>query len=318
MPISWNGGDTITANSLNQMQTLENFDYEPQFITNNISNMPSLVDYEKTENGKGTLKNLDIWLDSIIQDVENLKKWTRQISQDVYITDNGATMPNIQKPRYMLADNIGDYSLNDVENKGAVADYKTFNNKINNIINNTIPSANSTTENNIKTILKALYPEGKIIIMADNTNPNTNELESYGIYFIPYTDGENKFLLGTGENYTIGSNGGNSSTELTLTINNIPSHNHSIPPHKHTYQRNVKDTTAQAGSGNGAIKTLKQGGNVYTSQYPGGNTGNTGNESPVPVTVNIMPPYRVVKFWKVVDQNSYNLYLLEEAANSLQ
>ena len=115
---------------------------------------------------------------------------------------------------------------------------------------------------------------------------------------------ENRFLLGAGSSYGLGSTGGSNS--ISLSANNMPRHRHrvdqtsaSVPPHAH----NVKGMAGWAGD-TGYItmqsKVTAQG-IVSTESAGGGSTGSfapytdyQGNGS----AFSIMPPYLAVNIWK--------------------
>ena len=77
-------------------------------------------------------------------------------------------------------------------------------------------------------ILNRVYPVGSIYMSMTNTNPST-------LFGGTWESVEGKFLLGADTTYTAGSTGGNSS--VTLTTSELPSHNHSLNSHTHTYSK---------------------------------------------------------------------------------
>lgn len=102
---------------------------------------------------------------------------------------------------------------------------------------------------------KSNIPNGWVLCDGNNNTP----------------DLRNKFILGGGDKYAIGATGG--EEEHTLSIDEIPSHNHSYPQY----------TSAPGGgvSGNQAIHSSNT---VYTNK--------TGGDQPH----NNMPPYYVLCF----------------------
>lgn len=98
---------------------------------------------------------------------------------------------------------------------------------------------------------------------------------------IPDTRG--RVLIGAGGAYPVGATGGSST--LTLTIPNLPVHNHNIidPGHVHTAMVPASNVTAGAAAG-GAVA-----GNTGAS-ITNISTDNTGSGTPA----NILPPYAAV------------------------
>lgn len=64
-----------------------------------------------------------------------------------------------------------------------------------------------------------IYPVGSIYMSVNNTNPST-------LFGGTWEQLKDRFLLGAGDTYTAGNTGGEATH--TLTINEMPSHNHSI------------------------------------------------------------------------------------------
>ena len=98
---------------------------------------------------------------------------------------------------------------------------------------------------------------------------------------------QDKFLLGGGGEYAVGTTGGNKSH--TLTVEELPSHKHGM----HAQMGNVK-------RGVGYYQTNAGGGTLWSllSQGETGTTGtleieNTGGNSPI----NMMPPFIAVYIW---------------------
>ena len=150
-----------------------------------------------------------------------------------------------------------------------------------------------TLENNTLTLDK-IYPVGSIYMSADNKEPSI-------IFGGTWEKIEDRFLLASGSNYTLGSTGGNSSVSYTpqgavenhtLTETEMPSHNHDIgnipvngEVNNNGYQAyrltNVASTTA-------GLSTTSTGGN-QPHNHPF--TGTT-------ASIQTMPPYIVVNVWK--------------------
>ena len=127
--------------------------------------------------------------------------------------------------------------------------------------------------------LAKLYPVGSIYLSVNDTNPAT---------FIGGTweQIKDRFLLAAGDTYSAGSTGG--EAQHTLTVNEMPSHNHSMPLRCNWQNGNdgVKmqwalDMSFETGDGVG----------MWPSED---GTGATGSNMPH----NNMPPYLAVYMWK--------------------
>lgn len=113
------------------------------------------------------------------------------------------------------------------------------------------------------------FPIGYIYLSTSNVNPG----QFFGGTWKPIKD---RFLLLAGDNYSAGDIGGES--EHVLTINEMPSHNHTM-----------LFTFAGSGSGTGipySGSTSIVGGDAAPCQHTGGNQAH-----------NNMPPYIVVYGW---------------------
>ena len=110
-------------------------------------------------------------------------------------------------------------------------------------------------------VLQAVYPVGSIYCSYGSTSPAV--LFGFG----SWTKIEGRFLLGANSTYGLGSTGG--SATVTLTINQIPSHNHSA-------------STASAGSHTHTVTTASAGAHTHTVS---GTAASTGNHSHT-ITVN--------------------------------
>ena len=83
-------------------------------------------------------------------------------------------------------------------------------------------------------LLNLVYPVGSIYWSNNNTNPAS-------LFGGTWTQIKDKFILAAGDSYSNGATGGASS--VTLTINNMPGHNHTFTPvgnismnsHNHTF-----------------------------------------------------------------------------------
>lgn len=127
---------------------------------------------------------------------------------------------------------------------------------------------------------------------------------------------EGKFLLSSSSDYKLNNSGGNST--VTLTINELPAHTHSISSsgnhthttnstgsHSHTFTRPRGDQDYNNGSGNtwwggtnGITVTTNSTGNHSHSIASSGAHTHTANSSGLGKPFNIMPLYLVVNTWK--------------------
>lgn len=122
---------------------------------------------------------------------------------------------------------------------------------------------------------------------------------------------EGRFLLGASSNYNLEATGGNST--VTLSVTNLPSHNHSASTSSHTHSQpaHSHSTTfkafygtdeAEGGFASGSdgvwrnltFNTSSAGGDTTGSASPVTTIGNTGNGQ----SFSIMPPYLAVNIWK--------------------
>ena len=114
-----------------------------------------------------------------------------------------------------------------------------------------------------------IYPVGSIYMSASATSPETlfgGTWESIG----------GRFLIGSDATYAAGSTGGDA--EITLTIDQIPSHNHSF-----------REATTN-GSGNGYRFSASTGTYSEATAYIGRTGGGAAH--------NNMPPYLAVYMWQ--------------------
>lgn len=153
------------------------------------------------------------------------------------------------------------------------------------------------------------FPVGAIYMSVDSRNPST-------IFGGTWTQIKDRFLLAAGDTYKSGNTGGStthlhSTGNCTLTVNQIPSHTHSISSsggHNHNayFKEHRIPTANYSGSSDYARKssasydtsgqiTNSNGAHTHTPANTGGgqahNHGNTGS-------TNHMPPYYVVYIWR--------------------
>lgn len=127
--------------------------------------------------------------------------------------------------------------------------------------------------NNLKELINIIYPVGSIYISVNSTNPQN-------LFGGKWEQLKDRFLLGAGNTYTNGSTGG--SATHTLTVDQMPSHRHSIHGRIDRYQGSGTIFREPYGySESGGIEN-----NIETFAIGGGKAHNN------------MPPYLTVNIWK--------------------
>lgn len=162
-------------------------------------------------------------------------------------------------------------------------------------------------------ILDLIYPVGSIYMSVNNASPQ----EFLGGTWERIKD---TFLLSAGDTYSAGATGGSASINLshshtvnnhnhslpantgshTLTVSEIPSHNHGIPTWASgSGGKRVQHATDSA-INTGWMYTGNTGGGGGHTHTIGGNTGdkNPGTDSKLSSTQSILPPYLAVYIWK--------------------
>lgn len=139
----------------------------------------------------------------------------------------------------------------------------------------TISDANNNTLS-FEAIFNRIYPIGSIYISTTDTNPGT-------LFTGTWEKIENRFLLASGTNYTLGSTGGEATHKLT--INEIPSHAHNASAGQFI------STSPNANPG-----TLMSFDSGQYKRYSMQSTSNTGGTQ----AHNNMPPYLAVSIYKRV------------------
>ena len=159
----------------------------------------------------------------------------------------------------------------------------------NKIENNKTSILNLTNKENSNNVFLKTYPVGSIYISTSSTNPST----IYGGTWERY--GQGKTLVGLNEGEpefnTINKTGGEKTH--TLTINEMPSHNHNLGGHTFLWGENVgtvniKNANAEAGA------TSQNRLYTYQNQYGWANTLVNGGSQPH----NNLQPYITVYMWK--------------------
>ena len=151
------------------------------------------------------------------------------------------------------------------------------------------------------------FPISSLYLSLGNENPSTLWLGT------TWQKQENRFLLGAGSSYSLGTTGGNST--VTLSVTNLPSHNHSASTSSHTHSQPAHTHNTVFGywhkdaSNPEAINAItwgSQSGRRLTSTTGSSGGDTTGSASPITTIGNtgngqsfsIMPPYLVVNIWK--------------------
>lgn len=142
-------------------------------------------------------------------------------------------------------------------------------------------------------LLNYCYPVGTLYWSKNNTEPST-------LFGGTWTRVKDKFILAAGDTYAQGASGG--AATVTLTVNQIPSHNHtgtaaSVDGHTHTVQFSAHYSDAlnyiggsnQKGNGLGTKTTSSSGGHSHdlTINSTGGGAAH-----------NNMPPYVTYYCWE--------------------
>lgn len=134
----------------------------------------------------------------------------------------------------------------------------------------------------MKMNLDFIYPVGSIYMSANTTNPSV-------LFGGTWTQLKDRFLLGAGDTYAVGTTGGEATHKLT--VNEMPSHKHNM------------DEDAYGGGGFLNRLGIRQDGGGGTHSVPAYAQTNsfstyvpqaTGGSQPH----NNMPPYLVVYMWK--------------------
>ncbi len=135
-----------------------------------------------------------------------------------------------------------------------------------------------------KELLNTVYPVGSIYLSVNSANPST-------LFGGTWERLKDRFLLGAGDSYAAGAVGG--EAEHTLSVNELPSHNHQITPI-------IKNSSGDSMTTNGytivhaSDNLLAPNQTLTASTLYGGYSGNTGGGQ----AHNNMPPYLAVYMWK--------------------
>lgn len=152
-------------------------------------------------------------------------------------------------------------------------------------------SASTSPSINMDEILDKMYPVGAIYLSVNDTSPAS-------IYGGTWEQIEDVFLLGAGSAYAAGTTGGEATH--TLTIPEMPMHNHIVDAHSHAIGLDNDTTRGTYGwslhmNANGTTVSGAQLTLVSGTASPGTNARGGG------LAHNNMPPYLVVYMWKRIE-----------------
>lgn len=153
---------------------------------------------------------------------------------------------------------------------GRVTNVETTANNAQSTANSALNVANTKVSTN--DLFDLVYPVGSIYLSVNNTSPST-------LFGGTWTQIKDTFLLGSGDNYTLGDTGGEATHKLT--IQEMPSHVHQTDKYYNTDQ-----------GGNDFYGSNATGSKVTTANGMVA----AGGDQPH----NNMPPYLVVSIWKRV------------------
>lgn len=126
-------------------------------------------------------------------------------------------------------------------------------------------------------LLDELYPIGSIYMSVNSANPST-------LFGGTWEKIKDRFLLASGDTYTAGDMGGESTH--TLTSEEMPEHNHGYNSYQNGYPSNhIDDTNYRT-----PVQRIPWSGNVTENTY----SSKAGSSQ----AHNNMPPYLVVNIWK--------------------
>ena len=173
-----------------------------------------------------------------------------------------------------------DDNINASFNNLSISCLSSKNNKFNldsdgNLTVNSLTTSISSSNTNFDEI----YPIGSIYLSANSTNPST-------LFGGTWEQIKDRFLLASGDIYTNGTTGGEATH--TLTIDEIPSHNHNI------FGNSDPRYSANAGYWNFDTKEGYCFGQPVDLYFNGSSTREKGGSQ----SHNNMPPYLVIYIWK--------------------
>lgn len=184
--------------------------------------------------------------------------------------------------------------------------YNTINLFVDESGNRSVTVSDAAAWRNALGILNYVYPVGSIYMSVNSTSPAT-------LFGGTWEQLQNRFLLGAGTSYSNGATGGEASVSYTpggtignttLTVNQIPSHQHGVVKWKKgttTTQQNVGWYSSDAGSGSKwQILSGSDGNQTYDcgTTATGGSKAHNHGWTGTKATIATMPPYLVVYMWK--------------------
>ena len=131
---------------------------------------------------------------------------------------------------------------------------------ISSIITNLTTNKSSDSSSTYFKLMKLIYPVGSIYWSGNSTNPST-------LFGGTWTQIKDKFVWAKGDSDTLGATGG--AKTVTLTVNNMPSHNHSFTP-----SGTISITTNPTFTGSAVTSGANNRGHTHTLNN--GNTSSTG------------------------------------------
>ncbi len=215
----------------------------------------------------------------------------------------------------MIESNSSDFTMDDIYFKDAFTiENDKLNLEVNDITADSIISKNNKfsldSEGNlvVKTITPTdgianisglgnlIYPVGSIYISTNSVDPSV-------LFGGMWELKKNRFLIGAGDNYSIGAIGGDTTFNTSsysgltgstaLTINQIPSHQHNIQGYNNS--GSSVTWTDRAISYQANSKGYSSG--IRTS-YVGGSEGHNHTLEPHQHSVSVLPPYLAVNIWE--------------------
>lgn len=138
---------------------------------------------------------------------------------------NYTTNYQLNKPERNEQFNIDHWNVNsdiiDTQMHTNEVNIATNASSISSILTNLTTNKSSDSSSTYFKLMKLIYPVGSIYWSGNNKNPST----LFGGTWVQIKD---KFIWAKGDSDTLGATGG--AKTVTLTVNNMPSHNHSFTP----------------------------------------------------------------------------------------
>jgi microcystin-dependent protein len=213
-----------------------------------------------------------------------------------------APIDEVNKRAYIGIGTVNPTEFLHLKNGNLLVENGNFNISGNITSSGNISSNNLTINNSINVFgfaTNALVPSGVILMWNGNTsNIPTGWVLCDGNNGAP--DLRDRFIVGAGSTYAVGDKGGKKN--LTLDVNQLPSHNHGsgslvMPDHKHGYVTKNSKNDGQGGivggnNDNGAYGEVYGVSNYDNNKQITGSTSNTGSGSSIDIT----PPFFALCF----------------------